>query len=237
MTDDDVRRPELHHVNLFTTRLDEMIEWYGTVLGTEVVFRFPLGAWLTNDRANHRIALTAPPSLEVDPDKRVHARMHHVAFEYASFDDLNASFSRLRSLGIVPRACLDHAMTLSYYYADPDDNYVELQCDVFGDWDASRTWMETSSTFAENPIGAFVDPEKLATAHAAGEATRFGGGSGRRTTSGLRSPRTWAARRRGQAIRRCPGSGERGRRGVMVGRPPTHSATTWIGTPTQGGHR
>ena len=170
MTDDDVRRPELHHVNFFTTRLDEMIEWYGTVLGTEVVFRFPLGAWLTNDRANHRIALTAPPSLEVDPDKRVHARMHHVAFEYASFDDLNASFSRLRSLGIVPRACLDHGMTLSYYYADPDDNYVELQCDVFGDWAASRTWMETSSTFAENPIGAFVDPEKLATAHAAADA-------------------------------------------------------------------
>ena len=166
MTDDDVRRPELHHVNFFTTRLDEMIEWYGTVLGTEVVFRFPLGAWLTNDRANHRIALTAPPSLEVDPDKRVHARMHHVAFEYGSFDDLNASFSRLRSLGIVPRACLDHGMTLSYYYADPDDNYVELQCDVFGDWAASRTWMETSSAFAENPIGAFVDPDKIATAHA-----------------------------------------------------------------------
>ena len=95
--------------------------------------------------------------------------MHHVAFEYASFDDLNASFSRLRSLGIVPRACLDHGMTLSYYYADPDDNYVELQCDVFGDWAASRTWMETSSAFAENPIGAFVDPDKIATAHAAGE--------------------------------------------------------------------
>jgi len=25
-------------------------------------------------------------------------------------------------------------MTLSYYYKDPDGNYVELQCDAFGDW-------------------------------------------------------------------------------------------------------
>jgi catechol-2,3-dioxygenase len=34
----------------------------------------------------------------------------------------------------VPQACLDHGMTLSFYYVDPDGNAVELQCDVFGDW-------------------------------------------------------------------------------------------------------
>ena len=158
----DVRHAQLHHVNVFTTRLDEMTDWYGLVLGMEVVFASPLGAWLTNDEANHRVALTALPSLELDRDKRMHARIHHTAFEYASFDDLNATYLRLRDSGIVPRACLDHGMTFSYYYADPDDNYVELQCDVFGDWAASRAWMEESSAFRENPIGAFVDPGRVA---------------------------------------------------------------------------
>jgi catechol-2,3-dioxygenase len=164
----DVRYAALHHVNIFTTQLDELRRWYAQVLGMEAVFAFPFGAWLTNDRANHRLALTAVPRLEPDPEKRVHARVHHIAFEYASFDDLNASFVRLRGQGIVPRACLDHGMTFSYYYVDPDENYVELQCDVFGDWDESRNWMAASPQFAANPIGAFVDPDKVADAYAAG---------------------------------------------------------------------
>jgi catechol 2,3-dioxygenase len=145
-----------------------MIRWYARVLGMEAVFAAPFAAWMTNDRANHRLALTAVPRLERDPGKRVHARVHHFAFEYGSFDDLDATFVRLRDGGIVPRACLDHGMTFSYYYADPDENYVELQCDVFGDWDESRTWMATSPEFAANPIGAFVDPGKIAAAYAAG---------------------------------------------------------------------
>lgn len=164
----DVRRARLHHVNFFTTRLDEMTDWYGRVLGAEIVFRFPLGAWLTNDEANHRIALVSIPALEVDVDKRSHARMHHVAFEYPTFADLDATYVRLRAVGIEPRACLDHGMTLSYYYADPDGNYVELQCDVFGDWAVSKAWMETSPDFAANPIGAAVDPARVADAHGRG---------------------------------------------------------------------
>ena len=166
-----VKYAQLHHVNVFTTQLDEMIRWYERVLGMRPVHAAPFAVWMTNDRANHRLAITALPRLENDAQKRVHARVHHIAFEYESFADLNESFLRLRDEGIVPRACLDHGMTFSYYYADPDENYVELQCDVFGDWDTSRAWMETSPDFAANPIGAFVDPVKVATA--AGEGASF----------------------------------------------------------------
>jgi hypothetical protein len=59
-------------------------------------------------------------------------------------------------------------MTFSYYYADPDFNYVELQSDNFGDWQTSSKWMHESPDFATNPIGAFVDPEKVARAVAGG---------------------------------------------------------------------
>ena len=166
----EIRYAQFHHNNFFTTRLEEMKAWYGTVLGMTPTFEFPMGVWMTNDRANHRIAITAIPRLAEDPDKRNHARLHHQAFEFASFDDLNATFVRLRAEGIVPRACLDHGMTFSYYYADPDFNYVELQCDNFGDWVTSSTWMHESPAFAQNPIGAFVDPDKVANAYADGVA-------------------------------------------------------------------
>ena len=96
--------------------------------------------------------------------------MHHSAFEYDGFEDLNASYLRLRDAGIEPDICIDHGMTLSYCYNDPDGNHVELQIDAFGVWAASKEWMRTSPDFHANPIGVFVDPAKVAEAAASGEA-------------------------------------------------------------------
>ena len=69
MPADRVIHPKFHHVNLKTTRLQEMIDWYSALVGAEVLFQYPLGAWLSNDAANHRIALTAFPDFVEDPDK------------------------------------------------------------------------------------------------------------------------------------------------------------------------
>jgi len=168
MPDATVIRPTFHHVNLKTTRLQEMIDFYSTLVGADVLHQYDLGAWMSNDAANHRIALLAFPNFVEDPEKDTRVGMHHLAFEYDSFEDLNATFLRLRDAGIVPAFCLDHGMTFSYYYSDPDGNYVELQCDVFGDWAKSTEWMRNSIEFQEDPLGKFVDPEKVAADRSSG---------------------------------------------------------------------
>ncbi|MBA2288120.1 MAG: VOC family protein [Ktedonobacteraceae bacterium] len=161
-------RPTLHHINLKTKRLQEMIAWYGTVVGMKPNYHFPGGAWLTNDEANHRLALLVSPQLSEDPDKLMHTGLHHSAFEYATFDDLLNTYTRLKGLGIEPHACLDHGMTTSFYYEDPDGNSVELQVDNFGNWQESSEWMCTSPQFASNPIGMPIDPDQIVAAHQAG---------------------------------------------------------------------
>ena len=161
-------QPALHHVNLKTIRLQEMINWYETVVGSKPNFQFPGGAWLTNDHANHRIALLTSSKLSDDPEKLIHTGMHHIAFEYETSDELLNTFVRLEALGIMPHMSLDHGMTMSFYYVDPDGNSVELQYDNFGDWDKSSEWMQTSPDFARNPIGVPVDPAKMVVARAAG---------------------------------------------------------------------
>jgi catechol 2,3-dioxygenase len=161
-------RPVLHHVNLKTTRLQEMIDWYATVVGLTTVFQFPGGAWLTNDAANHRLALLTSSQMSDDEKKLVHTGMHHLAFEFATLDDLLATYLSLQQQGIVPHITLDHGLTLSFYYVDPDGNSVELQIDNFGDWEQSKAWMQTSPDFAADPIGKFVDAEQIVAARQAG---------------------------------------------------------------------
>lgn len=168
MSDSTVIHPKFHHLNLKTTRLQEMIDWYGKVVGAEVLYQDGQGAWMSNDAANHRIALLAFPGFVDDPEKGTRTGMHHSAFEFDSFEELNATYLRLREEGIEPAMCLDHGMTFSYYYPDPDENFVELQCDNFGDWAKSSDYMRTSETFHANPIGMFVNPALVAEAAAAG---------------------------------------------------------------------
>ena len=170
MTHQETIRPAFHHFNLKTTRLQELIDWYGAVVGTEVTFQDATGAWLTNDAANHRIALLAFPGFIDDPEKDHRTGLHHSAFEYPTFEALNASYLRMREQGIEPDICLDHGMTLSYYYKDPDGNHIELQVDAFGDWASSRQWMRTSSQFQANPIRVLVDPAQIAEQAEAGVA-------------------------------------------------------------------
>ncbi len=163
-----VIKPVLHHVTIKTRRLQQMVDWYKMLVGVEVTFQDANNAWTSNDGANHRIAFLCVPGLEDDAEKTKHNGMHHSAFEYASFDDLMASYQRLRDLGVKPAFSLDHGLTMSLYYKDPDGNHVELQSDNFGDWAQSSHFMRTSKDFQSNPIGTFFDPEQVCQAHTTG---------------------------------------------------------------------
>jgi catechol 2,3-dioxygenase len=154
-------KPALHHVTIKTSRLSEMIAWYELVVGAQVQFQDKVAAWMTNDDANHRLGFLAVPGLDDDAHKTRHNGMHHSAFEYGSFADLMSSYDRLRKEGVEPAFCLDHGLTISLYYKDPDGNFVELQSDNFSDWKLSGEWMRTSPDFAHNPIGTFFDPARV----------------------------------------------------------------------------
>ena len=175
----EIVRPTLHHFGLTTANLEAMVDWYGKVLGMRPnhVTSKPAGeksppgvrvSWVSNDRANHRIAIVVLPGLADDPDRSRHKRLQHVAFEYPTVDDLLAAYSRLKGLGIEPVLTADHGASTAFYYEDPDRNGVELLADNFGDWDKSTEYLRSSPEFAANPMGAYVDPDAMIAARAAG---------------------------------------------------------------------
>jgi catechol 2,3-dioxygenase len=167
MAEGAVAAPKLHHFSLKTCRQEEMIAWYATVAGFRVMHKFEGGAWLTNDAANHRMGLLCSPELSDDPDKLLRTGIHHTAFEFDTLGDLLDTYVRLKDEGIEPHATLDHGMTMSMYYVDPDGNSVELQADAFGDWAKSSEFLATDA-FVANPIGTSFDPDAAVAARAEG---------------------------------------------------------------------
>ena len=162
---DQQRSPELvivparlHHVTLKTTRLEEMRAFYTKLIGIHPNAQFADMGWYTYDYANHRMALIqAPIFVEHTP---VTTGMHHMAFEYDSVDDLMQTYLRMKALDIVPATVLNHGMTMSFYYQDPDGNYVEMQIDNWGnDAKGSTAFMHTPE-FLKNPIGVPVNPDR-----------------------------------------------------------------------------
>ena len=149
----------LAHVALRTNRLRELVDWYCTVLGAHVAHASDKVAFLTYDDEHHRIALIAlqdyPP-----PDATVRAGHFHTAFAYDSLADLLDNFVRLRQLGIVPHRAINHGPTVSFYYADPEGNQIELQVDSFPDPETTNAWLQ-SEAFKRNPIGIEFDADEM----------------------------------------------------------------------------
>ena len=141
---DKIIRPILHHYGLTTTRFEEMRDWYFKVLGMTPTFESSdptanksgmNASWVTNDKANHRIGIIAIPGLTDDSEKHLHTKIHHVAYEYSSLDDLLETYVRLSRIGIDPVVSFDHGASIALYYRDPDQNIVELNTFILADGD------------------------------------------------------------------------------------------------------
>ena len=157
---------QLAHIVRRTSRFEEMLDWYRTVLGAAVVHSDGTLAFLTYDDEHHRIAIAAIPGLEDQPV--LAAGTDHVAFTYADLGDLLQSYTRLKREGIEPYWCINHGPTTSLYYKDPDGSRVELQIDNFPSAAETNRWMR-SGEFAANPIGVVFDPDDLLARYKAGE--------------------------------------------------------------------
>jgi catechol-2,3-dioxygenase len=161
-----VRPARFVHVVYRTRRFAEMIAWYQTVFGCRVAYQNPVLAFLTYDDEHHRIALLnlAAVKPEATPDeKRGTIGVDHVAYTYASVEDLVENYARLKEQGIRPYWCVHHGVTLSMYYADPDGNQMELQVDAFATSDEANRFMQ-GPQFEINPIGTEYDPDAMLTA-------------------------------------------------------------------------
>jgi catechol 2,3-dioxygenase-like lactoylglutathione lyase family enzyme len=143
------------HIVLRTGQFDKIAAWYQTVLGARIV---------VSDE-HHRVALIKMPGMPVrDPDA---TGTDHVAYTYNDLGELLATYQRLKIAGILPHWPINHGVTTSMYYRDPDNNRVELQIDNFATPEELQAYFQ-STAFAENPVGVTYNPEQLIRDYEAG---------------------------------------------------------------------
>jgi catechol-2,3-dioxygenase len=158
--------PKFAHIVLQTNQLAAMRTFYCTVLDAHVVYENIMLCFLTFDDEHHRIALVQPPIGELPERTPLTVGLAHSAFTFPSLPDLLAKYSSLAAKGLLPRVCVQHGITTSLYYRDPDGNSVELQIDNFSTPDEATAYMHKE--YDQDPIGPSFAPDKLIEALGAG---------------------------------------------------------------------
>jgi len=149
--------PKFAHVVLQTSRLEDMRDWYCTVLEAHVVYEGHNLCFITFDEEHHRIAFLGAP---VGPRVPSAAGMHHTAYTFDTIDDLLERHASLKARGIEPKVPIQHGVTTSLYYQDPEGNFVELQIDNFATPDEATAYMN-GPEYDNNPVGVSFDPELM----------------------------------------------------------------------------
>ena len=109
---------------------------------------------------SHRMVILADPGHKHVEDRRAACGVYHIAFTLDTLADLADSYEQKKALGILPHWPVNHGMSTSMYYFDPDRNEFELQVDNFATVEETHAFMRTEE-FRGNPIGVDFVPEKF----------------------------------------------------------------------------
>ena len=159
--------PKFAHAVLMTNRLPQMRDWYCTVLDAHVVFENPMLCFITFDEEHHRLAFVTVPDGSLVERAPNSVGLMHTAYTFAGLDALLERYAYLKSKGIEPQVPIQHGVTTSLYYRDPDGQFVEMQIDNFEHADEATAYMR-GQEFAADPIGPAYDPQRMLDALNAG---------------------------------------------------------------------
>ena len=135
-----IQAKKLGHIVLKVRDARTSRDFYTRALGLKVAHEdLAHGAvFLSFGTEHHELALFQLATGE--PPDATQPGLHHMAWKVGSFAELQAAYRELRELGIPVDSTIEHNVSRSVYFRDPDGNRVELYCDMVADgFEAMRT--------------------------------------------------------------------------------------------------
>ena len=110
----------VRHVGLGARDPIALAEFYQDVLGMEVVPVDASALGATAFLSSHPAEQSLDLALFTDP------ALQHTAFEVRSLADLRAFHRRVLGRGVPVKMALDHGVSLSFYFDDPEGHMIEV---------------------------------------------------------------------------------------------------------------
>jgi catechol 2,3-dioxygenase len=136
---------EIGHVVLNVTDVERSTKFYRDVVGFQVSRFRPdgSGAFLTCGIVHHNLALFKAPA-NARPSEEGAIGLNHFAFKVENYQTLQEAHKRLIEANATIDHIVDHGMTRSVYFMDPDGIKMELFCDTFATEEEGLAYMKST---------------------------------------------------------------------------------------------
>ena len=119
------------HVVIKVRELERSCKFYTEVLGLQLMKHVPeiRAAFLaSNGRDHHEIALFEVGS-QAEAPRGNQIGLAHIAFRLRSKEELRNAYQELKAGGVPVSFTVDHGVSKSVYFQDPDGHELEVYCD------------------------------------------------------------------------------------------------------------
>jgi len=157
-----IQARRLGHVVLKVRDAAKSRDFYTRTLGLKVAHEdLQRGTvFLSFGREHHDLALFQLATGEIADAAQ--PGLHHMAWQLGSFEELQAAYKELKAMGFAIESTVEHNVTRSVYFPDPDGNRVELYCDMV------ENGFETMKTVGPKRDPLDLEQDSLATERALG---------------------------------------------------------------------
>ena len=135
-----IQAKKLGHIVLKVRDAAVSRDFYTRTLGLKVSHEdLERGAvFLSFGREHHELALFQLAT--GDAPSAAQPGLHHMAWRLDTFEELKEAYRELKTIGVPVESTIEHNVSRSIYFHDPDGNRVELYCDNYADgFEAMRT--------------------------------------------------------------------------------------------------
>jgi catechol 2,3-dioxygenase len=126
-----IKAERIGHVVLKVRDLKRSRAFYTEILGMDVMMEVPAipAVFLANNRRDHHEIALFQVGPEAEDLRSNQIGLSHVAFRLRNEKDLRAAYLEFKEKHVPISFTVDHGVTKSVYFRDPDGHELEVYCD------------------------------------------------------------------------------------------------------------